>query len=358
MFHKLTIKDIKRETPECVSLSLHVPDGLKENFIFTQGQHLVFRGWHEGEEIRRSYSICSSPYDDELRVAVKRIEEGVFSSHVHSVATVGDEVEVMFPQGSFYTDLNPDHAKRYVMVAAGSGITPIISIVKSILHFEPASEVVLLFGNRNKSTIIFKEEIEALKNRYMDRLSVYHILSREHADAEILSGRIDQQKINYFLNYIIPSGSVDEVFLCGPEEMIFTCRDAFQEAGVKPSNIHFELFYSAGVEAKKKEREKHAQLTPTGPISKVRVKLDAAALEFELAYDGDSILEAALKQGADLPYSCKGGVCATCKCKLESGEVTMDVNYSLEPDELARGFILACQSHPQSANVVVNFDIK
>lgn len=359
MFHKLKIKELKRETADCVSVTLEVPEELRDKFVFTQGQHLVFRKVYDGEEIRRSYSICSCPLDSELRVAVKKISGGVFSSHINENARVGEEVEVMAPQGSFFTELQPEHRKRYVAIAAGSGITPIISIIKTVLRLEPESEVVLLFGNRNKGSIIFKEEIEALKNLHMERLSVYHILSRERADAEILSGRIDREKLDYFLGNIINPRLVDEVFLCGPEQMIFAARDAFQTAGVDPNNIHFELFYSSDAEARKIERQHQQALTGTeGPTSRIHLKLDATTLEFDLAYEGDSILDAALKNGADLPYSCKGGVCATCKCKVEKGDVMMDVNYSLEPDELERGFILACQAHPTSAEVVVNFDIK
>lgn len=359
MFHKLKIKELRRETADCVSVAFEVPETLRKTFAFKQGQHLVFRSWHEGAEIRRSYSICSCPFDGELRVAVKQIAGGVFSSHINERARVGDEMEVMAPQGRFYTELEPHRKKRYVAVAAGSGITPIISIVKTVLRAEPQSEFVLFFGNRNKGSIIFKEEIEALKNLHMERLSVYHILSRERADSEILSGRIDRRKMDFFLDHLLKSESIDEVFLCGPEEMIFSARDAFQAAGVASKNIHYELFYSADAEARKMARHQQSTTPATeGPISKIRLKLDASTLEFDLPYEGDSILDAALKNGADLPYSCKGGVCATCKCKLEEGDVVMDVNYSLEADELERGFILACQSHPSSAEVVVNFDIK
>lgn len=359
MFHKLRIKELKRETPECVTVTLDVPDELRTRFAFTHGQHLVFRSWHEGAEIRRSYSICSCPLDAELRVAVKQIEGGVFSSFINEKARPGDELDVMTPQGSFFTLLDPAQKKRYVAVAAGSGITPVISIIKTVLRVEPRSEVILLFGNRTKGSIIFKEEIEALKNQYMERLSVYHILSRERADADILSGRIDRPKLEDFLKQLIPAASIDEVFLCGPEEMIFSARDVFRTAGVPAEHIHFELFRSADAEAKKAARKQRQALASTEePASRVQLKLDASTLEFDLSFDGDSILDAALKHGADLPYSCKGGVCATCKCKLEQGEVTMDVNYSLEPEEIEKGFILACQSHPRSAQVVVNFDVK
>lgn len=356
-FHPLKIKKIKRETPECVSVSFDVPEDLKDTFKFTQGQYLTFKGQSNGEEIRRSYSICASPCENELKVAVKKIADGAFSTYINDAAKEGDVLEVMTPQGTFFTTLNSDHEKTYVAFVAGSGITPVMSIIKSVLKNEPNSQFVLVYGNRNKANIIFKEDIEALKNIYMERLSVYHILSREIADADLLAGRINAEKARLFLDHIIPANTIDEVFLCGPEEMILSVRDTLKNAGVDAKKIHFELFYSATSEQKKKE---HAQAVNhvDDQYSKVTVKLDASALNLDLAYHGQTILDAALQNGADLPFACKGGVCATCKCKLEKGEVEMDINYSLEQDELDAGFILSCQAHPRSEEVVVNFDIK
>ncbi len=360
-FYKLKVKELRRETEDCVSVVFDVPAAQQELFAFAPGQHLIFRVRKEnGEEIRRNYSICSCPAENELRVAVKKVAGGWFSTFINERVREGDELEVMAPQGNFI--LRPaggERQKNYVAIAAGSGITPVISIMKAVLGQEPESRFVLVFGNRNKGSIIFKEEIEALKNRYMDRLSIYHVLSREKADAEILAGRIDRQKTALLLAKLIAPETVDEVFLCGPEEMIFESRTAFLDAGVDPNKIHFELFYSAGAEAKRAERSLTAAAGgDVGPVSRIRLRRDASTLEFDLPYQGDSILDAALKNGADLPYACKGGVCATCKCKLEEGEVLMDVNYALEPDELEQGFILSCQSHPVSPRVVVNYDIK
>lgn len=356
-FHPLTIKSIQKETTDCVSVAFDVPKDLEEAFRFKQGQYLTFRANKNGEEIRRSYSICASPCDKELKVAVKKITDGLFSSFINNEAKAGDVLEVMPPQGNFYTEISKDQSKRYVAFAAGSGITPVISMIKAVLRNEPNSQFVLVYGNKNKASIIFKEEIEALKNRYMNRFSVYHILSREVADADLLSGRITADKAQFFLDHVIPANKIDEVFLCGPEEMILGVRDTLQQAGVDKKKIHFELFYSATSEQKKKE---HAQAVNKADdqYSQVTVKLDATALKLDLAYHGQTILDAALQNGADLPFACKGGVCATCKCKLEKGEVEMDINYSLEPDELEAGFILSCQAHPRSEEVVVNFDIK
>lgn len=358
MFYKLRIKELRRETPECVSVLLDVPSELQNTFAFRQGQHLVFRSMHEGQEIRRSYSICSSPQEGELRVAVKKLPGGLFSTRLHEQAQEGDEVDVMAPQGRFYTPLDPTHQKRYLLVAAGSGITPIISIIKAVLREEPLSEVVLLYGNRQKNSIIFREALDALKNRYLERFSMYHILSRERTATDLLSGRIDREKMASFFQHVIPPSRIDEVFLCGPEAMIFNCREAALEAGIAQHRIHYELFYSAEAAARNQGRAKEEASQNDKPRSRIRLQLDAGTMEFELGEEGDSILDAALKNGADLPYSCKGGVCATCRCKLEAGQVTMDVNYALEPDELAAGFILACQSHPASEEVVINFDRK
>ncbi len=356
-FHPLRVKNVKRETADCVSITFDVPEELNNEFKFKQGQYLTFKKFQNNEEIRRSYSICSSPFDNELRVAVKKIEDGIFSTYMNDFVKVGDVLEVMTPQGNFFTELDKNNNKKYVAIVAGSGITPVLSIVKTVLKAEPNSQFVLLYGNRNKASIIFKEEIEALKNRYIERLSVYNILSRERADAEILSGRIDKVKIQYFLKNIIDSKQIGEVFLCGPEKMILNSREAFIEAEVDSKKIHFELFFSETAEAKKVERQ-HTVIKSDDIISKVTIQLDATSLQIDLGYHGDPILDAALQNGADLPYACKGGICATCKCKVLKGEVEMDINYSLEPDELERGFVLACQSHPRSKEVIVDFDAK
>ena len=357
IFYPLTVKKVKKETQDCVSVSFDVPAELSEQFKFTQGQYLTFRQMNGNQELRRSYSICASPHEGELKVAVKKVPEGLFSSFMNENLKEGDVLEVMPPMGKFYTELNPENKKTYVAFAAGSGITPVISIIKSVLKNEPQSQFILIYGNKNKGTIIFKEEIEALKDRFMERLSIYHILSREVADADLLSGRINSEKAESFIKNIIPAEKIDEVFLCGPEEMILSVRDTLIQSGVEAKKIHFELFFSAASAEKKKEHELAINKSDDD-FSKVTVKLDATALKLDLAYHGPTILDAALQNGADLPYACKGGVCATCKCKLEKGEVEMDINYSLEPDEIAAGFILSCQAHPRSEEVVVNFDIK
>jgi ring-1,2-phenylacetyl-CoA epoxidase subunit PaaE len=354
-FHKVKIKKINRETSDCVTVALDVPEELQDTFRYTQGQYLTFRRQFDGEEVRRSYSISSSPLDREWQVAIKKVPEGRFSAYANERLREGEELEVMPPMGRFFTELHPEQAKLYVAFAAGSGITPIFSIVKTILRAEPQSQVYLIYGNRGRNSIIFKEAIEGLKNKYLDRLSVYHILSREQGDTDLLFGRIDKQKTQLFLQKIIPPQEIDECFICGPEKMIFGVREALQEAGVDQKKIHFELFASPDSGQQAKERKapvagEHEQR------SQVTIKLDGAVMQLEMSYYGNTILEAALETGADLPYSCKGGVCSTCRAKVTEGEVEMDVNYSLEPEEVAAGYVLTCQARPLTEKVVVNYD--
>jgi ring-1,2-phenylacetyl-CoA epoxidase subunit PaaE len=355
-FHRLRVKDIRRETTECVSIAFEIPETIKEHFRFHQGQNITIRLMVGDEEVRRSYSICSSPLENELRVAVKEVPEGKFSSHANKTLKVDDVLEVLSPTGSFFTPLSPDQSKNYLAFAAGSGITPILSIIKTVLATEPQSNFTLIYGNRNRASIIFKEELEALKNKYMRRFALHNILSREQTDAPINHGRINAAKCDEFNNRLFDISTVDEVFLCGPEEMIFGVREWLEKKGIERKNIHFELFGVPGqLKSASTPDEKHSH---TGQVSKVSVKIDGITFDFDLDYDGSSILDAALKQGADLPFACKGGVCATCKAKLVEGEVEMDTNYALEPEETAAGFVLTCQSHPRSPRVIVDLDIK
>lgn len=354
-FYPLTVKAVDKETEDCVSILFEVPLGLQAEYRFTHGQHLTLKTEINGEEVRRSYSICSSPLEETLKVAVKHIPNGIFSSFANHALKAGDSLDVMTPMGRFFTELNPENQKNYVAFAAGSGITPVISIIKTILMTEPKSTVTLLFGNKNKNSIIFKEEIEGLKNKYMSRLSVYHILSREYMDAPFLNGRIDAEKCNTFLRYLNSSKTIDECFICGPEEMIHSVRKTLEDAGINKKNIHFELFAASTPATPPQKKEK---IEDTGKMCEATVRLDGRTFDMKVAYTGDSILDAALKVGADLPFACKGGVCCTCRAKLIEGEVIMDVNYGLEQDEVAQGFILTCQAHPISEKIVVDFDAR
>ncbi|HEY8388259.1 MAG TPA: 1,2-phenylacetyl-CoA epoxidase subunit PaaE [Parasegetibacter sp.] len=355
-FYQLKVKDIRRETADCVSIAFDIPEEAKPMFQFTQGQNITVRANINGEELRRSYSICTCPNDDELRVAVKRVEEGKFSSYVNEYLNIGDVLDVMPPTGKFYIPLNPANKKHYVAFAAGSGITPIISIIKTTLQTEPESSFTLVYGNRNRASIIFREELEALKNKYINRFRIYHILSREVTDAPINHGRINADKCEELFNRILDIEQVDDYFLCGPEEMIFSVKDFLTEKGVKPGAIHFELFTTPG-SAKNSLSKAFTRQSSENKTSNVTIKLDGTTFQFDLPYNSTSILDAALKQGADLPYACKGGVCCTCRAKLLEGEVEMDVNYALEEDEVKAGFILTCQSHPRTEKIVVDFDV-
>ena len=356
-FHNLTVKKVVRETDDCVSVTFTVPDDLKEIFQFTPGQSLTFRKQLGGEEVRRSYSICSAPADGQLRVAVKKVEGGIFSTWANEQLQPGDVPEVMPPVGSFGTELHPENKKQYVAFAAGSGITPVLSIIKSVLQVEPHSTFTLVYGNRTKGNIIFKEELEALKDKYIHRFRIIHILSREKSETEINSGRIDVPKLENLFAKLIDIRSVDDYFLCGPEEMIFCIKGFLEARGVAKEHVHFELFTIPGQKASTVKTE-NKEVANSGPRAQVGVKLDGILFNFELPFEGQSILDAALAQGADLPYACKGGVCCTCKAKLIEGQVQMEVAWGLEQEEIDAGFILTCQSHPTTEKVVVDFDVK
>jgi ring-1,2-phenylacetyl-CoA epoxidase subunit PaaE len=355
-FEQLTVREVRRETNDCVSIAFEVPENLKASFQFIQGQYITLKTKISGEEVRRSYSICSSPLDDELRVAVKKVPNGIFSTYANELLKASDQLDVMPPMGKFFTPLVPTQKKNYVGFAAGSGITPLLSIIKTTLQTERESTFTLVYGNRNRHSIIFRETLEALKNKYMDRFRLIHILSRETTDTPLNSGRIDADKCLVLCDKTIDLQQTDEFFLCGPEEMIFAVKNVLEQQKVPAQKIHFELFTTAGQQNKKIKQQEEA--TDKGPKSKITVKLDGISFDFELSQKGDAILDAALKHGADLPYACKGGVCCTCRAKLVEGEVDMEVNYGLEPDEIEQGFILTCQSHPKSEKVVVDFDVK
>jgi ring-1,2-phenylacetyl-CoA epoxidase subunit PaaE len=356
-FHPLRVKKVEKETEDCVSVTFEIPEELKEKFQFRQGQSLTVRRQLNGEEVRRTYSICSSPFDNKLRVAVKKVEGGVFSTWANESLQPGDTLDVMPPVGKFYTELNPAQKKNYVAFAAGSGITPVLSIIKTTLLTEPVSSFTLVYGNRNRNSIIFKEELEALKDQFIDRFRIYHILSREKTDAQVNYGRIDVEKLELLFGKLIDLKNCDEFFLCGPEEMIFCIKGYLTARNVAAGKIHFELFTIPG-EKTSTVKSQTSNLIDQGPKAKLSVKLDGIMFDFDLAFEGESVLDAALKQGADLPYACKGGVCTTCKARLKEGEVTMDVNWGLEPDEIEKGFILTCQSHPKTDKVVIDFDAK
>jgi ring-1,2-phenylacetyl-CoA epoxidase subunit PaaE len=352
-FHALRVSDIRRETPDTVSIAFEIPDALRETFRFTQGQYLTLRTMVQGEDIRRSYSICSGTQDGECRVAIKKVAGGQFSTYANEHLKTGDILQVMPPQGRFYTELNASNQKLYVAFAAGSGITPVMSILKTTLEQEPKSRFVLFYGNRGFDYIIFRESLEELKNLYPDRLSVHHVLTRESLGSPLFYGRLDAEKCLSYGKLLFQPSEVDAYFLCGPEDMIFGVKSALESMGAHAESIHFELFTTPGAVKHKAASESHSTNAFEASITVIQ---DGVQFDFVLPSDGSTLLDAAMRAGADLPFSCKGGVCSTCKAKILDGAVEMDVNYGLEPDEVAAGYVLTCQSHPKSQRVVVSFD--
>ncbi|NER14906.1 phenylacetate-CoA oxygenase/reductase subunit PaaK [Leptobacterium flavescens] len=354
-FHKIKLSEVYKETADCSVLTFDIPEDLKDEFKFTQGQYLTLKTDIEGEEVRRSYSLCSSPVEDEWKVAVKKIPGGLFSTFANEVLKTGDELEVMEPNGSFFTEVNGKKAKNYIVFAAGSGITPILSILKTHLALEPDSTFKLFYLNRTAKSIIFKEEIEGLRNKYFGRFEIFYFLTKEHRDIPLLNGRFTQEKLNELTSRIINVNNVDECFICGPEEMIFLIRDELQQAGLDKEKIHFELFSSGNT---KQDKNRIAKvLEHRAENTEVTIIDGGKEFHFPMEDHYDNILDGALAAGADLPYACKGGVCSTCKCKIVEGTVEMKINYALEKEEVESGFALSCQSVPTSKKVVVDFDV-
>ena len=307
-FHTLRIKSVDRETKDSVAIQFEVPESLRKEYKYNHGQHMTLKAIINGEEVSRSYSLCSCPLENTWRVAIKKVPGGKFSTFANTKLKPGDELEVMTPMGHFYTELDPGQAKKYIAFVAGSGITPILSIIKTTLLVEPDSEFMLFYGNRTSKDIIFKEELEGLKNRFLNRFSIYHILSREQQESDLFNGRIDEEKIRAYAKYFFSPDSTDEYFICGPEPMIKAAQETLLDLGVAKKSIHYELFTSpVGSLIPKTERKKE-EYDPS-VSSRVTVKSDGKSFQFTLPYGGKSILDAAMEHGADLPFSCKGGVC-------------------------------------------------
>ncbi|MEL0614917.1 1,2-phenylacetyl-CoA epoxidase subunit PaaE [Marinomonas arenicola] len=352
-FHTLTVRDLRRETRDAISMAFDVPAELEEAFRFKQGQFLTLRSTIDGEEVRRSYSICSGVDDGEIRVAIKRVPGGVFSSYANEQLQVGDSIEVMPPLGSFYTELDPNRSGNYLLVAAGSGITPILSIAKTTLAAEPKSQVTILFGNRATSSTMFREQLTDLKNQYMGRLNLVFIFSREQQDIELYNGHIDSEKCHTLFARWVDVKSLDAAFICGPQVMTEAVRDELIGAGLSADKVHFELFAAVGSERKRAER---AAAPASENESDITVIRDGGVQQFSLQQNTKNLLDAGNEHGADLPFSCKAGVCSTCKCKVVEGEVDMDISIGLEDYEVEAGYILSCQSYPVSKKVVLDFD--
>ncbi|MBW7836753.1 MAG: phenylacetate-CoA oxygenase/reductase subunit PaaK [Sphingomonadales bacterium] len=352
-FHALKIASITPETDDAVSIVFDVPTALQDTFRFTQGQHLVLRMTLNDAEVRRTYSICASPDDGVLKIAVKRFPGGVFSNFATDQLKPGDAIDVMPPVGHFFTPLDPSQAKTYVAFAIDEGITPILSLVKTTLAREPKSRFVLFYGNETVNNILFREEIEDLKNLYMARLSLFHILSREEQEVDILNGHLDGEKARALVQAFCPAEVIDEVFICCPQDVTNDIVSALGDLGVAKNHLHFELFHTAALAekaplpAKKETRENAAHVTLT---------LNGRKTEFDMPLDGTSVLAAARDRDIDAPFSCRDGVCGTCRAKLIEGKVDMAVNYALEEEDLAAGFVLTCQARPLTDKIVIDYD--
>ena len=356
-FYSLPIVDVRPEDGDAVCLGFAVPQALRETFLFKPGQYLTLRTTIDGQDVRRCYSICSGLDEPNLQVGIKHLPDGVFSSYARMLHS-GDTLQVLPPRGEFHTPLAPEHHKRYLCICAGSGITPVLSIVKSILKMEPHSQITLIYGNRTSTHIMFRETLCFLKNRYLERLQWINILSREIQEAEVLYGHINNRKGTELQSrHLISISDYDVYFLCGPASMVAEVKRGLRAVDIPPDAIHMELF-SQNVTAAKQLQEKYeARVKQHGSQNRtVTIIRDGRQAELQLSSDGGNILDAGLDAGLDLPFSCKNGVCATCKAHLVQGEVDMDLDHGLTADEKRNRKILTCQSHPISDDVIVDFD--
>ncbi|CAG9183621.1 1,2-phenylacetyl-CoA epoxidase subunit PaaE [Cupriavidus respiraculi] len=357
-FHPLRVAQVRPETPDTISVAFEVPEALREAYRFTQGQFLTIKVPIAGKDVRRSYSICCGVQDyaerGELRVAIKRVDEGLFSCHLHDHLAPGQTLDVMTPDGRFHVPLDPGAARHYVSFAAGSGITPVMSLIRTTLATEPHSRFTLVYGNRAVDTIIFSEELEDLKNRYLARFTLYHVLSRQPQEVDLLHGRLDQARVKAFLETLIPVDDIDAAFVCGPASMIDEVEAALKDAGLDPHRIHAERF-GVPVARAPKPAAAHDHAHHAGTAELV-VVLDGKQHRMRLPMEDANVLDTALAAGLDLPYACKGGVCCTCRAKVLEGEVEMEKNYTLEPWEMDKGFVLTCQARALTPRVVVSYD--
>lgn len=358
-FHSLKIKDIRKETEQCVSIAFDIPESLREEFDYIQGQYITLKMNVNGEELRRSYSACSSPIaDSDLRIAVKAIENGRVSGKLNNGIAPGDSLEVMRPMGNFYVDMPADKTLRLAAFAAGSGITPVMSLLKTALKVNDSNTFTLFYGNRDRQQIIFKDELDELKKTYGNRLQVVHILSRETTSDPMFSGRISAEKCSDLLTRFNEAATADHYFLCGPFDMIETIRGSLMNRKISKDKIHFELFTTETpqeIEGEEQAPEKPETGTDPVPSCAVTVVLDGEETEVEVT-DADNILDAVLDAGLDAPYACTGGSCCTCRAKVLKGKAIMDVNYALTDKEVEEGYILTCQSHPVTVEMTVDYD--
>jgi len=350
-FHELRVTEVFPLTDDSVTVTFDVPPELSSSFDYIPGQHVTVRKFIDGEDVRRSYSICAPAGSGKLRVGVKKLSGGVFSTYMTEKLEAGETIEVMSPVGEFTIDIDPERPRKAVAIAAGSGITPVLSLLSTSLEMEPESSWTLIYGNRTANSVMFLDELEGLKDRFHPRFQIFHILSREGSDIPLLSGRIDDEKIRIIHDRLLGAGEVDGWYLCGPFDLVMTARDTLTDLGVEESRVHDELFFAGPVD--------ESTLPPEPPPGEgsvdLTVILDGRAVETRMSPQ-TSILDAALRVRSELPFSCKGGMCATCKGRIEEGEVTMDKNYALVDSEIEAGYVLTCQSHPVSDRIVVRYD--
>ena len=359
LFHPLRVKAVEPDTSEAVIVSFEVPPELQQVFGFTQGQYLTLRRDIDGQDLRRSYSICAGLDDGELRVGVRKVQGGVFSNWINAHLQPGDTVQVMAPQGRFFVPIEPGSARHHVGIAGGSGITPILSIMKTVLAREPLSRFTLIYGNRQLQSTMFKEEIEDLKNRYMTRLALQLVFSDEQTDSPLGRGVMNREKIGEFLNTLVPPASIDHAYICGPFQMNDEAEAALLAAGVPEERIHIERFGVAlpsATSAGQVGAVVHEALPGDAKQARITIVRDGLQREITFTEGQPSILDAASAAGLEVPFSCTSGVCGTCRAKLVEGEVRMERNFALDKNEVAAGFVLTCQAHPLTERVTLSFD--
>ncbi|QRY42058.1 phenylacetate-CoA oxygenase/reductase subunit PaaK [Microbacterium hominis] len=361
-FHRLRVADVRALTADAVEVAFAVPDELADAFDYAPGQYVALRTVIDGVEVRRSYSICRPPVRGAIAVGIKRDPGGRFSTWAHTALRPGDEIDVMSPQGTFVSARADAAAGHVVGIAAGSGITPIMSLAASVLSASTTSRFTLVYTNRSSTDVMFVDELADLKDRYPARIAVHHVLSREQRAAPVLSGRIDEERLRLILTAIIRPETVDEWFLCGPFALVQLCRDVLADLGVDADRVRFELFTTgeatAPATALGRAGGRPRAARPDERVHRIDLTLDGTSTRVDSPVDAhESILTAALRVRPDVPFACAGGVCGTCRARLVSGSVQMRENYALEPEEIERGYVLTCQSHPTTARVVVDYDV-
>lgn len=354
-FHPLDVVDVRKETRDAVVVTLRPRDESKALFDFTQGQYLTFRRSFDGIELRRSYSICAGKDEGVLKVGIKRVDGGAFSSWANEELSAGMVLDAMPPMGSFHTPLDAAASRHYLGFAGGSGITPLLSIIKTVLQREPKSRFTLVYANRQVSSIMFREELEDLKDAHMGRISILHVLETEAQEIDLFTGRVDSEKCAALFKHWIDLGSVDTAFICGPEPMMLAIAASLKAHGLADERIKFELFAS-GQPGRAREKAKASSGAASGATCQATVTLDGTTRSFAMPKAGQSLLDAALEHSLDAPYACKAGVCSTCRAKIIEGEAEMHTNHALEDYEVRQGYVLTCQCYPLTDTLVVSFD--